>query len=446
MKDKDLQDYFRQRLTELPEAELSDMQLPAFEAMFSPDELAPSPELSPRADKAVRSEEPARAVKQIRWWPAVAAAAVVALFVLLFDFNPQSDTSEVYVSESASVSDAMTSQKASAAETFADTYAAALQEDAKATLQAEEKVLVAEKSALMNFSENAGAHTDFLNSDSSTTDAAEVPESLPFGVESRYERSIEEAYAEARQQKKRAEKKWGRVSYGFGLQRNNGLLSSAAPVNKFAALDASPVSNVSRFYGQSALRSASVTNQWKMPSNLTSSQMRSYKPVYHYPLSLGLSLNIPLWQQWSLQTGLTYTYLLSETTGSQENASTWELRQALHYVGIPLSLRIQLVDYASWELYAAAGGGVEKALCGVQRSTVHDAKLGDTSTQTLTQKVAGLQLYSSLSVGLAYTLASRWQLYVEPGLHYYYDNNQPLSIRTKKPLNFNLGAGLRIAL
>jgi len=35
------------------------------------------------------------------------------------------------------------------------------------------------------------------------------------------------------------------------------------------------------------------------------------------------------------------------------------------------------------------------------------------------------------------------ELYVEPRFSYYFDNNQPVSIRTDRPVSIGIGGGLR---
>lgn len=267
---------------------------------------------------------------------------------------------------------------------------------------------------------------------------------LPRKEEFVYERSIEEAYADARRQKKKSKKR--SLAYGLSFSQNNGLLASASPLNQNTVMNMSPVTGITRQNASVALRSASLENEWKVPENLSVGQMKSYTPTFHYPITFGLTVDIPLTRLFSLQTGLTYTYLLSEIQGNQENATSWTLDQSLHYLGLPLSLAVDMVNHRSWRVYAAAGGGLEKALCALQHSELRNSLTGEYSTANTTQSVSGVQPYAAASFGLAYTFASRWQVYFQPALNYYFDTNQPMSIRTKKPFSLNLGAGFRFVL
>ena len=267
---------------------------------------------------------------------------------------------------------------------------------------------------------------------------------LPRKEEFVYERSIEEAYADARRQKKKSKKR--SLAYGLSFSQNNGLLASASPLNQNTVMNMSPVTGITRQNASVFLRSASLQNEWKVPENLSVGQLTSYTPTFHYPITFGLTFDIPLTRLFSLQTGLTYTYLLSEIKGNQENATSWTLDQSLHYLGLPLSLAVDIVNHRSWRVYAAAGGGLEKGLCALQHSELRNSLTGEYSTANTIQSVSGVQPYAAASFGLAYTFASRWQVYFQPALNYYFDANQPMSIRTKKPFSLNLGAGFRFVL
>ena len=267
---------------------------------------------------------------------------------------------------------------------------------------------------------------------------------LPRKEEFVYERSIEEAYADARRQKKKSKKR--SLAYGLSFSQNNGLLASASALNQNTVMNMSPVTGITRQNASVSLRSASLENEWKVPENLSVGQLTSYTPTFHYPITFGLTFDIPLSRLFSLQTGLTYTYLLSEIQGNQENATSWTLDQSLHYLGLPLSLAVDMVNHRSWRVYAAAGGGLEKGLCALQYSELRNSLTGEYSTANTIQSVSGVQPYAAASFGLAYTFASRWQVYFQPALNYYFDTNQPMSIRTKKPFSLNLGAGFRFVL
>ncbi|MBO7270204.1 MAG: hypothetical protein J6U81_03010, partial [Bacteroidales bacterium] len=90
---------------------------------------------------------------------------------------------------------------------------------------------------------------------------------LPRKEEFVYERSIEEAYADARRQKKKSKKR--SLAYGLSFSQNNGLLASASPLNQNTVMNMSPVTGITRQNASVSLRSASLENEWKVPENLS---------------------------------------------------------------------------------------------------------------------------------------------------------------------------------
>lgn len=462
--DNQLKEYFKRRLGELGDASnlgasrdaRSPFEVPSFEEMFKPEELiAPKPRL--------------------RLWPVFAAvssvaAAILLLFTFVFDASekalPADDfASSDSVTEEVSPADAPLADLASHSQSpvaqintsqptatgiSQPTKAGASQpvgairpEDLFAAVDFDSETSELELVAKFGMASESKAELELETETAPETEPELAPspepetepEPEPEPVE--FERSIEEAYAEARQQKTKPFSR--RISYGARFTQNSSLLASVTP----SGTTASPMSNLVSSYGNVGLRSATPKNEWKTPQNLTESQLMAYKPMYRYPLSLGVEVGIPLSPLFALHTGLTYTYLSSEISGGQENASLWTLQQALHYVGIPLSLAINIFDSDRWRFYAALGGGLEKGICGTQRSMVRKSFDDAYSTEITRQAVQGVQPYAAASLGLSYTFSSDWALYLAPGLNYYFDTDQPMSIRTKKPLNLNVSAGFR---
>lgn len=147
------------------------------------------------------------------------------------------------------------------------------------------------------------------------------------------------------------------------------------------------------------------------------------------PVSFGLSVRKELPHGFSVETGLTYTYLASdiECEGVRD-----PLKQKLHYVGIPLRANWSFLSGHSFALYLAAGAAVEKCVYG---------RLGDQS-----ETVKPLQFSLMGAVGGQYNLSRRVGLYVEPGISYFFDDgSQVQTIRKENPCNFTLQAGIRLS-
>jgi len=130
-----------------------------------------------------------------------------------------------------------------------------------------------------------------------------------------YERSVEEAYADAKT--KKTDKKRERLSLGTNLNSSNRLLS----LLNTKSTDTYPLQGLSHSYSAaySSLEGATsklVTteaasdNTWEIPSNLVNNKvvLNEYKAIYSLPISVGLSVSFPLYKHVNIITGLNYTF------------------------------------------------------------------------------------------------------------------------------------------
>ena len=159
-------------------------------------------------------------------------------------------------------------------------------------------------------------------------------------------------------------------------------------------------------------------------------------PKFFSPLSLGLQFETDLTGRLSVTTGLTYTYLVSQYDMLVNKEHFSGAYNQLHYVGVPLALSLHLVRTPSFGFYASAGGAVEK--CVSQRYVY--------GSNTLHEKVGGVQWSAKVGLGAEYWFIPRLGLYFDPSLVYYFDNSQPFSIRTQQPLQARFEVGLRFKL
>lgn len=259
-----------------------------------------------------------------------------------------------------------------------------------------------------------------------------------------YERSVEEAYAAARSIRKRSVKH-EKMTFGANFNRANRLLSlvntKSADAYSLQAIANNYTSGYSSLEGTSTslLRNATVSrNAWETPENLSSSVLAEYGTVYSLPINMGLSVSFPLFRNFEIQTGLNYTYMFGSTSGVTSSTSSFNLKQELHYIGIPVKISLNFFKRGSFGLYAAFGGAIEKGLAGVQKSHVDGEDDWESS-----QKIYGFQPSLTGLLGISYQLNKTFNLYVEPGTSFFVSNDQPISSRTEEPFNFNLGIGLR---
>ena len=178
--------------------------------------------------------------------------------------------------------------------------------------------------------------------------------------------------------------------------------------------------------------------------------MNNYQEVsttsrHYLPVNVGFSLGWEFAPGFSLSAGVDYTCLVSDLS-SGTDATRYETRQTLHYLGIPVTLEWSFVQRPRLRAYLYAGGQARKAVYGTSstRYVIDSApwepvieKIGETP----------LQWSAGAGAGVEYMLGDKVGLYAEPGLNYYFDNGSPVeNVFKSRPMNFNLTLGLRLKL
>ena len=175
------------------------------------------------------------------------------------------------------------------------------------------------------------------------------------------------------------------------------------------------------------------------------SQPVSTSTEHYQPVSFGLALSVGLGDRFSLETGADYSCLVSDmSSGTEENR--YDIRQTLHYVGVPLRARYSFWKPGGFDLYMTAGGKVEKCVGGTT-STSYVVKSSVSSSTKDRITVDPLQWSVGASLGIGYRFNDLVGIYLEPGVSYYFDNGSFVeTVYRERPLNFSLGIGLRFNL
>ena len=166
----------------------------------------------------------------------------------------------------------------------------------------------------------------------------------------------------------------------------------------------------------------------------------------HYlPLKAGVSVSYALTPRWSIESGLAYSWLLSKSKTGSESYYV-DSRQTLHYLGIPLNVNFHIWQNSRLDVYASAGGMLEKCIGGTVRSDyVYGGDVRESGREKLTVKP--LQWSVGASAGLQFKLSGIVGLYLEPGVIYHFANESEVETAySAHPLNFNLNLGLRFSL
>lgn len=168
------------------------------------------------------------------------------------------------------------------------------------------------------------------------------------------------------------------------------------------------------------------------------------KYSHKLPVKFGVSFRYGFNKRLGIESGLTYTLLNSTftTAAGTANGNTTG-KQTLHYIGIPLNVTYNIIGSKLFNVYASAGGAMEKAVGGYFETTGHvDGKRSETNRNSLKPKE--LQWSLNASAGAQVNVMNQLGLFVEPGISYRIPSGSHVrSIYTDKKLDFNIGFGIR---
>jgi hypothetical protein len=167
---------------------------------------------------------------------------------------------------------------------------------------------------------------------------------------------------------------------------------------------------------------------------------------YSIPLSFGVGAKIGLGERWSLGVGVNYTLMSRKFFGDYTRVEGGKITESIksdirntqHYIGIPVNAYYDIVENRFMNFYAYAGGAVEKCVSDEYRVLAKDI--------LHKESIKGLQASANLGIGVEFLLGKHLGAYVDPSVRYYFNCNQPKSIRTAQPLMLGFEMGLRIRL
>ena len=180
----------------------------------------------------------------------------------------------------------------------------------------------------------------------------------------------------------------------------------------------------------------------------TTVEQTSTNTIYGIPVSLGTGVKLDFNKHWSLGIGLNYTLLTSkfngkyikvDEAGNPETPISANIRNAQHYIGIPINAYYNIMSHDFINFYAYAGGAVEKCILNkyeVQTSPMIIHK----------EDPKGVQLSANLGVGVEFMINRYLGIYIDPSLRYYFKCDQAKSIRTAQPLMLGFEMGFRFNL
>lgn len=167
--------------------------------------------------------------------------------------------------------------------------------------------------------------------------------------------------------------------------------------------------------------------------------------TFGVPLSFGIGAKYNFTDRLAIGTGITYSLLSRSFTGIYNSADgkvsvNSDIYNEIHYLGVPLNLYWDIIMRPDMKFYAWGGGSVEKGL--VNRYRIYNKP----DNIIYKKSVDGVQLSTAVGLGLEFSITDLIGLYVDPSVRYYFDCNQPTSVRTMKPFMMNFEVGLRFDL
>ncbi len=166
-------------------------------------------------------------------------------------------------------------------------------------------------------------------------------------------------------------------------------------------------------------------------------------PNHYFPISAGLNLTYSfLNDKMAVGLGLNYSYLYSKYEALVDRRYDANVKQSVHYIGVPLNLYYNIVGNEYITFYASLGGMMERAL-------KIDYDVTTLSGEKMDRYIIpeGFQWSVNVGVGFEYRFVKFMGIYVDPRLTYYFqEKSQPFTVRSEQPLQFNLEIGFRFHL
>ena len=334
-------------------------------------------------DRTSREDSAVSRRRTVRWWWAALPAAAVAALVLLLSVPGHRDVSDDPLRTSA------ISELKSTAEPF-DVVSREVESSVPANLLAYSGTLLASDTKVGKPSEatadDVGNASEELpkrqessswnntpNDSSSETISSEINslENSSSKTTSSENSSLETTSSESRSLENWPSENDNPVSQtrrrglSFGLLTSN-VAGSRSSASKYAALYGSTVTK--QIHGFSETTADFPDSQGyagvmqSNSNNEISSTVKNWQPI-----QVGVSVAYSFTDRLSIESGLTYSCLISDLS-SGTPLGNYDIRQTLHYIGLPLALRYDFLKIKGFSLYASAGGQMEKCVAGKTRT------------------------------------------------------------------------------
>ena len=228
--------------------------------------------------------------------------------------------------------------------------------------------------------------------------------------------------------------------YGGALMAQNVSQSGQQAAHVASMMGSAPAIQTKSMSGGTTTFNPSIINRNK-PSTTESNHRQSAR--------FGAGIKVNFLPRWGVETGIVGTTLNSSwetTTGN----SVQTIEQEMHYLGIPLYLHFNALEWRGLSLYLAAGPMYEFTNETSETwSTRLNGKLVSSAADQSLQKDS--RWSANIAAGLQLEFMENNAIYIQPGFSYHFPhrNVDGLDLQnyyTAKPAAFNLTIGYRLLL
>ena len=227
--------------------------------------------------------------------------------------------------------------------------------------------------------------------------------------------------------------------FGSGLMAQNVVQSGQAATHIASMMGSAPAIQTKSISGGATTFDPSIIGRNK-PATTQNNHRQSAR--------LGVGVKVNFLPHWGLESGLTFTTLNSTFETTRGN-STQIIERELHYLGIPLYLHFNALQWRGVGIYLAAGPMYEFTdETSESFSTRLNGKLISSATDNTLQKDHRWSL--NIDAGLQLEFMENNAIYIQPGFSYHFPQQVvPVDLQsyyTTRPASFNLTIGYRLLL
>lgn len=178
------------------------------------------------------------------------------------------------------------------------------------------------------------------------------------------------------------------------------------------------------------------TSQFSSVDNTTHSQ----------PITLGVLVTRNFSDTWGIESGLLYT-MLKTTSHTNIVSNEYTLYTSeLYYLGIPVSIRLNMIKGRRLGMYISQGVVLEKGVRVRYTTNIYASDVLKSKEEGI-YMAESFQVSSLTAIGFDLKIAKRFSIYAQPGLQVFFLNQtQPYNIRSSSAIWPSLQTGLKFQL